>query len=64
MALRLVDNEWICELDNCVIELQDCLNCPHCIDGLYYALKDAEEMLRENPYYIYNGEVHKIDFDT
>ena len=60
--MKIVNNEWLCELDNCVYTVCDCKDCGHCIDGLYYAELEAEAMLREDPYYIDgDGNIKKIE---
>jgi hypothetical protein len=55
--MKIIDNAWLCELDSCIYpdyvrKYFNCKECKHCIDGIYYAEKEAEEMLKEEPYYL------------
>lgn len=65
--MKIVNNEWLCELDNCIYpdyirKYFKCKDCGHCIDGTYFAELEAEAMLREDPYYIDgDGNIKKIE---
>ena len=59
--MKIIDNAWLCELDSCVSTEKDCFTCGHCIDGIYYVEKEAEEMLKEEPYYIVGDEIKRIE---
>ena len=59
--MKIIDNLWLCELDTCVSTEKDCFHCGHCIDGIYYVEKEAEAMLKEDPYYIDgDGIIRKV----
>ena len=59
--MKIIDDVWLCELDSCVSAEKDCFICGHCIDGIYYAEKEAEEMLKAEPFYIDgDGIIRKI----
>ena len=58
--MKIIDNQWLCELDNCVYNYV-CKDCKHCIDGLYYDELEAEAMLKEEPYYLDgDGNLKKV----
>jgi len=64
--MKIIDNTWLCELDSCIYpdyirKYFNCKECKHCIDGIYYVEKEAEEMLKEEPYYLVGDEIKRIE---
>ena len=59
--MKIIDNSWLCELDSCISAEKDCFNCGHCIDGIYYAEKETEKMLKDEPYYLVGDEIKRIE---
>lgn len=35
--------EWLCELETCPFECEDCFSCKHCLDGTIYVMMDGIE---------------------
>lgn len=64
--MREIYKDFLCRYNECVrkpaeISGKEC-PCIDCVDSLLDAIREAEEMLKENPYYIDgNGQIQKID---
>ena len=67
--MREIYKDFLCRYNECVRKPAEisgkecpCIDCVDCVDSLLDAIREAEEVLKENPYYIDgNGQLQKIE---